>query len=36
MCNIMAKYNEKTENWEDNNIYYYFLKKFVYFFYNGV
>lgn len=31
-CSIMAKYNEKTENLEDNNIYYYFLKKFDYFF----
>ena len=31
-CTIMAKYNEKTENLEDNNIYYYFLKKFEYFF----
>ena len=31
-CSIMAKYNEKTENLEDNNIYYYFLKKYDYFF----
>ena len=29
---IMTKYNKKTENLEDNNIYYYFLKKFEYFF----
>lgn len=29
---VMSKYNKKTENLEDNHIYYYFLKKFDYFF----
>ena len=31
-CSIMAKYNQRTENIEDNHIYYYLLKKFDYFF----
>lgn len=29
---VMAKYNQKTENLEDNHLFYYFLKKFDYFF----
>ena len=31
-CSIMAKYNKKTDNLEDNDPYYYLLKKFDYFF----
>lgn len=31
-CIVMQKYNQKTEKLEDNNIYYYLLKKFDYFF----
>lgn len=31
-CIVMAKFNQKTENIEDNHLYYYLLKKFDYFF----
>ena len=31
-CSVMAKFNKKTENIEDNHLYYYLLKKFDYFF----
>ena len=31
-CIVMQKYNQKTDKLEDNNIYYYLLKKFDYFF----
>ena len=31
-CIVMAKYNQKTEDINDNHLYYYLLKKFDYFF----
>ena len=31
-CSVMAKYNKKTESLDDNDPYYYYLKKYDYFF----